>query len=125
MIPLKSTEAIEKCRVDFLERQRFIDKYYKCNLLVFAQESDRLRVRVFMDDTGFLEDPATGSANGCLAAYLLRHNYFHSQRISYEVSQGREIGRPSLLYVQAVLKQDMYTIQVGGKAVIVAHGEWL
>lgn len=125
MIPLKSTEAIEKCRVDFLERQRFIDKYYKCNLLVFAQESDRLRVRVFMDDTGFLEDPATGSANGCLAAYLLRHNYFHSQRISYEVSQGREIGRPSLLYVQAVLEQDMYTIQVGGKAVIVAHGEWL
>lgn len=114
MIPLKSTEAIEKCRIDFLERQRFIDKYYKCNLLVFAQENDKLRVRVFMGDTGFLEDPATGSANGCLAAYLFRYNYFPSQTIFYEVSQGRE--RPTFLIVCAGGAGTGYVHNPGGEA---------
>lgn len=29
-----------------------------------------------MDNKGFFEDPATGSANGNLACYLLEHNFF-------------------------------------------------
>ena len=101
--PLKSVEALERCRVNYDERQRFIDRHYACSLLYFAPSEDgSLRVRVFMEDPGFLEDPATGSANGDLACWLLRYGFFGDRRsLSYTVSQGSEMGRPSRLYVDA------------------------
>lgn len=124
IVPLKSVSALEKCRVNYEARQQFIDEYYKCNILVFAEDQDQLRVRVFMDDTGFLEDPATGSGNGDLAAYLLKHEYFGSHELQYSVSQGSEMGRPSRLSVKARLHDGHYTIQVGGHVHLVAEGNW-
>lgn len=124
VVPLVSAAAVSKCHVNYDERQKFIDKYCKCNIIVFAPDGKNLRVRVFMDDTGFLEDPATGSANGCLAAYLLRYDFFGSSTISYSVSQGCEMGRPSRLSVSASLKDGRYDIKVGGRACIVAEGTW-
>ena len=86
-----------------------------------------LRVRVFMEDPGFLEDPATGSANGDLACWLLRHGFFggaHSLR--YMVSQGSEMGRPSRLHVEASYDAagGLYSTRVGGRVFVVAEGEW-
>lgn len=124
IVPLKSVSAIEKCHVNYDERQRFIDEHYQCNILVFAEAENWLRVRVFMDDPGFLEDPATGSANGNLAGYLLRHNFFGRNDLQYSVSQGSEMGRPSKLNVRADLENGRYTIEVGGHAYIVAEGNW-
>ncbi|HIT90354.1 MAG TPA: PhzF family phenazine biosynthesis protein [Candidatus Merdenecus merdavium] len=124
IVPLKSVDAIEKCRVNHISFQNFIDNYYRCNILVFAEDYQDLRVRVFMDDTGFLEDPATGSANGNLAGYLLKHNYFNKHNIQYRVSQGSEMGRPSVLDIEGELVDGKFTILVGGKAIIVAEGNW-
>lgn len=45
-----------------------------------------------MFTSGYLEDPATGSANGNLAAYLLEHNFFGESEINYRVEQGYSIG---------------------------------
>jgi len=124
IVPLKSVEAIEKCRVNHIAFQNFIENYYRCSVLVFAQDNQDLRVRVFMDDTGFLEDPATGSANGNLAGYLLKNNYFKKNNIEYRVSQGSEMGRPSVLNIKADFVDGRFTILVGGKAIIVAEGNW-
>lgn len=126
--PLKSVEALERCRVNYDERQRFIDRHYACSLLYFAPSEDgSLRVRVFMEDPGFLEDPATGSANGDLACWLLRYGFFGDRRsLSYTVSQGSEMGRPSRLYVDAAYDpvSGLYSTQVGGRVFLVAEGEW-
>ncbi len=124
IVPLKTIAAVEKCHVDYEERQRFIDEHYACNILVFAEAEDGLRVRVFMEDPGFLEDPATGSANGDLAAYLLKHDFFGSRSLQYAVSQGSEMGRPSRLFVQAAFDGENYQIEVGGHAYLVAEGDW-
>jgi trans-2,3-dihydro-3-hydroxyanthranilate isomerase len=78
-----------------------------------------------MDDTGFLEDPATGSANGNLAGYLLEHNFFQDTKIKYRVEQGYEMGRPSLLKIKAEKIDGKFHIHVGGKVFFVAKGEWL
>jgi trans-2,3-dihydro-3-hydroxyanthranilate isomerase len=80
---------------------------------------------VFADYYGVPEDPATGSANGCLAGYLVRHRYFGSGQIDIRVEQGCEIGRPSLLYLRAEQRQGQIDISVGGKVVMVAKGELL
>lgn len=124
IVPLKTIEALERCHVNYDELDAFHHNYCNCNVLAFVPHGGGLRVRVFMEDPGFLEDPATGSANGDLAAYLLRYHFFGRSEISYTVSQGSEMGRPSTLYIDARLSDGTYTIQVGGQAHIIAAGEW-
>ena len=126
VVPLKDAAAVKKCAIHHDRFARFIETVFKCNMLVFAQTGElELAVRVFMDDPGFLEDPATGSANGNLAGYLLKHGYFKSQSLEYIVHQGMEIGRPSTLRIKAGLENGSYHIQVGGNAFLVAQGVWL
>ena len=62
IVPLASMEALTRCAVDHAHFLSFINKVYKCNVLVFVQESAKsIRARVFLDDTGFREDAATGT----------------------------------------------------------------
>ena len=125
IVPLKSLDALAGCSVDHDRFHRYIKEKYACNHLFFVDMGDGiLRARDFMEDPGFAEDPATGSANGNLAGYLLKHNYFGKDRISYVVHQGVEMGRPSRLYVDAALSDGWYQIKVGGKCVIIAEGNW-
>jgi trans-2,3-dihydro-3-hydroxyanthranilate isomerase len=126
VIPLKDAGAVARCAIHHDRFRRFIETVDKCNMLVFAQTDARqLVVRVFMDDPGFLEDPATGSANGNLAGYVLQYDYFKSQNVDYTVSQGAAVGRPSKLHISARLEEGAYHIRVGGKAYLVAQGIWL
>jgi len=126
IVTLKSLDAVCSCTVNHELYQDFIDNVFKCNLLVFAPEGEGLvRVRVFVDDPGFVEDPATGSANGNLAGYLLKYNFFGSSNIRYDVNQGEQIGRPSLLRIAAELTGETYSIKVGGKVFLIAEGTWL
>ena len=82
-------------------------------------------MRVFVDCYGIPEDPATGSGNGCLAGYLVKHRYFGKDSIDIRSEQGYEIGRPSLLLLKAEKENDKINIFVGGKAIIVAKGEFV
>ena len=86
---------------------------------------NQLSVRVFADYFGVAEDPATGSANGCLAGYLVNNRYFGENNIDLRVEQGCEIGRPSLLYLRAEEIDKIIDVYVGGKVVMVARGELL
>lgn len=90
----------------------------------FAGAGRRWKSRMFAPALGIDEDPATGSAAGPLAVHLARHG-----RIEFgeeiEIRQGEEVGRPSLLYARAEGFADaVKQVQVGGSAVVVAHGEY-
>ena len=74
--------------------------------------------RLFFDANGIREDPATGSANSGLAAYLHAHL---KRPIDVIVEQGFEIKRPSRLYLQA----DGKTLRVGGRVQAVSEGKLL
>jgi len=125
IIPLLDANAVKQCKINHERFHNYFLTHDKCNLLVFSIEDEKhLKVRVFLDDTGFLEDPATGSANGNLAGYLLKHNVLNSNELEYIVSQGAEAGRPSTLQVKASLNNGSYTIYVGGKVYRVAEGNW-
>ena len=126
IIPMVNAEAVKQCRVNHERFEHFFLEHDKCSLLMFSVESDsELKVRVFMDDTGFLEDPATGSANGDLAGYLLKHDVLgRGKKLEYTVYQGAEARRPSVLKIQAEKKDGKYTILVGGSAYLVAEGTW-
>ncbi len=126
IVPVKNLDALKRARV---QRDRFFalieDSEAKAPLLfcpeTYRSEND-LNVRVFVDYYNIPEDPATGSANGCLAGYLAKHAYFGSARIDVRVEQGYEIGRPSLLLLKAEGSGDEVAVQVGGKVIMVAEG---
>jgi trans-2,3-dihydro-3-hydroxyanthranilate isomerase len=78
---------------------------------------------MFGDEFGVSEDPATGSANGCLAGYLVKHRYFGSDAVDLRVEQGYEIERPSLLLLRAEEHDGTIDVNVGGKVFMVAKGQ--
>jgi trans-2,3-dihydro-3-hydroxyanthranilate isomerase len=126
IVPLRDLDALRRCKVDW-ERHTEVAGPGK-NLYVFCPESHDdgpgdLSARMFANDPGVPEDPATGSAAGCLAAYLLGHAYLGTDSIDVRVEQGYEIGRPSVLHLQAARDGDQTTVHVGGKVQMVARGE--
>ena len=77
-------------------------------VMVFTFETERpestVHVRMFAPLLGVPEDPATGSANGALGAYLVHHQAIPVTEPTIHIvsEQGTEINRPSTLYVEAV-----------------------
>jgi trans-2,3-dihydro-3-hydroxyanthranilate isomerase len=126
IVPLRSLDALRRCRANW-------DLYRETaaagkNLYAFCPEPHGggpgdLSARMFADDLGVPEDPATGSAAGCLAGYLVEHRYFGADAVEVRVEQGYEIQRPSLLYLRAEREGGGINISVGGKVQLVARGE--
>jgi len=120
---LKAVKMIETDRGLFLKALKGAQA--RC-ILVFCPQTysarNDLNVRMFAPLYGIPEDPATGSANGCLAAYLVKHRYFNKPKIDIRVEQGYEINRPSLLYLKAYKTAERIHIHVGGKVVMVGRG---
>lgn len=129
IIPLVSLEAVRSCRVDQNAYLKLIDQAEAKSLFVFCPETylpeNHFNCRMFDHFHGIPEDPATGSANGCFAAYLVKNCYLGSTAIDVRVEQGYEIGRPSLLLLKASAEKGGIAIEVGGKTILVARGQLL
>lgn len=89
----------------------------------FCADGARVRTRMFAPALGVAEDPATGSAAGPLAVHLARHGLISfGQEI--EISQGREIGRPSQLFARVLGSPErLERVEVGGWSVIVGDAQ--
>lgn len=126
IVPLRNLDALQRCRVNW-ELYRESAAAGK-NLYAFCPEPHAdgpgdVSARMFSDDLGIPEDPATGSAAGCLAGYLVEQRYFGTDSVEVRVEQGYEIQRPSLLYLRAGREGDTIDVSVGGKVQMVARGE--
>jgi trans-2,3-dihydro-3-hydroxyanthranilate isomerase len=84
-------------------------------------ETISLRARMFSPLSGTIEDAATGSAATPLAALLLSLSKDSERR--YDITQGVEMGRPSLLVCSARRAVDGIRASVGGGCVPVLKGE--
>lgn len=128
IVPLKSLEAVKKVRISKEKYFGLIEHTDAKAIMVFSPEAYRsendLNVRDFADYYGIPEDAATGSANGCLASYLVKYKYFNKSEINIRVEQGYEIERPSLLFLKASNDNGKINVNVGGKVVKMAQGEW-
>ncbi len=98
-------------------------------VMVFTFETERpetaVHVRMFAPMLGVPEDPATGSANGALGAYLVHHRAVpvDGPTIRFLSEQGAEIGRPSLLTIEVdTFGGDAGVVRVGGQAVTMIEG---
>lgn len=129
IVPLKTQAALKRSKVNTDKFFKLVETTLAKAVLVFCPETyhpeNQLSVRVFVDYFGIPEDPATGSANGCLAGYLVQYSYFDAQTINLRVEQGYEIGRPSLLLLKAHQKDNEIEIFVGGKVILIAEGSFV
>jgi trans-2,3-dihydro-3-hydroxyanthranilate isomerase len=129
LVPLRGLNALQKARVNKDKYFDFIKNRWAKPILIFCAEphdpKNDISVRMFADCFGIPEDPATGSGNGCLAGYLVRHRYWGKDKIDIRSEQGYEIGRPSLLFLRAKEKSGKISVLVGGKAITVAKGEFV
>lgn len=88
----------------------------------FAGSGRRWKTRMFAPSLGVTEDPATGSAAGPLACHLARHGLIPFGE-EIEISQGKEIGRPSVLLARARgSRSRIQAVEVAGAVVVVGRG---
>jgi trans-2,3-dihydro-3-hydroxyanthranilate isomerase len=126
--PLKSLDVIQKLRVDQNRASAYLEKTGGKFFYFVARETldpaARLHARMLFYNG---EDPATGSAAGCTAAWMVAHGVAKSdERVLIE--QGIEMQRPSRIFVRASRPDEgsdnrIVNVRVGGNAVEVMRGE--
>ena len=112
-IPLKTKEAVDRAWLDrsgSLEL-RGSDPRPLC-AFVFTPTEEGAYSRMFAPEHGVVEDPATGSATGPLAAYMAKNGLTSSKAFISE--QGTKMGRRSLLHVEIRGEGSGQKIDVGG-----------
>jgi trans-2,3-dihydro-3-hydroxyanthranilate isomerase len=98
-------------------------------VLAFTGETEdpaaSVHVRLFAPLLGISEDPATGSANGALGAYLVHHRALPVTEPTTHIQseQGLEMHRPSRLHIEVdTHRGEIRAVRVGGQVVLVAEG---
>jgi trans-2,3-dihydro-3-hydroxyanthranilate isomerase len=121
-IPLANLKAVKRAR-----RPSGMEP----NVYVFAVSGERsgsqVHGRMFDQGLGIGEDPATGSAQGPLGAYLVAYDQVRGKgTVKIRSEQGFEIGRPSIMDIEVDLGPgDRVTaVRVGGRCVAIGGG-WL
>ncbi len=127
LVPLRSLAAVQKAQVNLDRLRALLGAHEAIAPAIFCSETlhgeNDIHVRVLDDIYGAPEDPATGSANGCIAGYLVKYHVLGSDNIAIRSEQGYQIGRPSLLHLEARQTKDDIIIRVGGRVELVAQGQ--
>jgi trans-2,3-dihydro-3-hydroxyanthranilate isomerase len=123
-IALKSREAVDRAVLSGEGyagiRKRFAEPV--C-IFIFTPSTEGAYARMFAPEHGIPEDPATGSATGPLALFMMRNDLVSGKAGTRFVSeQGTRMGRRSLLYVHIQGDQGREGIDVGGRVTPVAEG---
>jgi len=124
ILPLRDLAAARRLRIDQERASEYLaasgGKFFFCVARETVDPSARLHARMLFYNG---EDPATGSASGCAAAWMVEHGVAKpDERVMIE--QGVEMKRPSRIFVSASRRNDrVVNVRVGGNVVEVLRGE--
>jgi trans-2,3-dihydro-3-hydroxyanthranilate isomerase len=127
LVPLKDRDAVGRARVKLDLFEEALGNYVTSKVMVFAMDAEHaghhVRARMFAPTIGIAEDPATGSACSGLSGYLAARDPHRDGTLRWIVEQGFEMGRPSILELEADKKDGEITgVRVGGRTVMVQEG---
>jgi trans-2,3-dihydro-3-hydroxyanthranilate isomerase len=133
MVPVRSLAEVRRLaadRLDVAALTRVCRAAGTDCVMVFCLETESaaatVHTRMFAPSLGVPEDPATGSANGALGAYLVHHRAVPVSEPTTTLTseQGLELGRPSTLYLEVDGRgEEVVGVRVGGEVVAMAEGE--
>jgi trans-2,3-dihydro-3-hydroxyanthranilate isomerase len=124
MLPIRNLEAMGRLQLKQRESSEYLKKsdgrFFFCVTRETVDSSARIHARMLFYNG---EDPATGSASGCCAAWMVQHGIARpEERVMIE--QGVEMMRPSRIFVRASRNNDrVVNVRVGGNVVEVLRGE--
>ena len=136
IIPIISLEKMNQIKIESQKVIEFLiqNKKHKTNSITglttslffvteeTVEKQNNFNVRMFcIENEQLIEDAATGSANGCFLAYLLKNE---SSEISATTEQGFQMNRKSYINLDGKLKNDKYTLKIGGQVVDISKGKW-
>jgi trans-2,3-dihydro-3-hydroxyanthranilate isomerase len=123
IVPFRNPDTLANLNFAYAPAEKFLKErggkffYFLCP----ERRQDGLEVRARMFSYGG-EDPATGSAAGCAASWMVQHKIANSDE-QVVIRQGDAIRRPSEMYVRATRDGERVTnVRVGGYAVEVLRG---
>jgi trans-2,3-dihydro-3-hydroxyanthranilate isomerase len=123
IVPFRNPQTLSNLKFSYAQAAEFL-KNTGANFFYFLCPERRdgpLEVRARMFFYGG-EDPATGSAAGCAASWLVKHGIGNSDE-QILIRQGVECRRPSEMYVRATRQGERVTeVRVGGYAVEILRG---
>lgn len=125
-VPVRDRGAVARSRLRLEPWERSLRGTPSEMVMVFAADPERpgsdMRARMYGPSVAVAEDPATGSACAALAGYLAARTP-RDGTLRWVVEQGFEMGRPSILEIEAD-KQDGHitAVRVGGRTVLVSSG---
>lgn len=140
LVPLNGLDALRRCRPDQARLREFMALHDLVSVHPFTLETETpgatAQGRDFAPTVGIPEEPATGTANGALGAYLVLNGLAPAPDehglLRMAMEQGYTMGRPSRIEVEVevglAVDQDwtpasaIRTVRVGGQAVTVLRG---
>jgi trans-2,3-dihydro-3-hydroxyanthranilate isomerase len=123
VVPLRSLAALAKLELDLKNAAAYLARTDARLFFFVTPDPDRaagLRARMLFYGG---EDPATGSASGCTAAWMVHHGLAKADE-QVLITQGVEMKRPSQIYVRASRDDTrVHNVRVGGYCAEVIRGE--
>jgi trans-2,3-dihydro-3-hydroxyanthranilate isomerase len=122
-VPVRDRATVGRARIKRDVWESALGGYVTKEVFVFAMDAEHadndVRARMFAPSIGVPEDPATGSACVALAGYLAERDARTQGTLRWIVEQGFEMGRPSILEIEADKKQGAVTsVRVGARTVL-------
>lgn len=127
-VPVASLTSMSRIKVDPNRLSEIYLEFGAVGCYAFSfetlNEESAVHARFFAPADAIPEDPATGSAAGSLAGYLVDHGAVETNRFTIE--QGDFVGRPSRIFAEVKGKPGKIDqVRIGGRAVLVLKGEFL
>jgi trans-2,3-dihydro-3-hydroxyanthranilate isomerase len=129
IVPVRDRRALARAQVRVDAFEKVLGGYWTSKVFFYCNEPElpgsHFRARMFAPAIGVPEDPATGSACAAFGGYLAKRDKRTEGTLRWVVEQGFEMGRPSLLEVEADKRGGVTSaVRVGGNSVLVSKGEF-
>ena len=124
ILPIRTLDAIRRLQITQQRASEYLSasgsKFFFCVSTETVAPDARLHARMLFYNG---EDPATGSASGCAAAWMVAHGVAEPDE-QVMIEQGVEMKRASRIFVRASRRNDrVVNVRVGGNVVEVLRGE--
>ncbi len=126
-VELTSRESLKRANLKIELWQDLLSDCWASSLYLFYYNrlttGAPIYARMFAPGLGIREDPATGSAATALAGFLSRDFLQSETTLHWQIYQGEEMERPSLIKIEADIRDgNVAAIRVGGSCVLVMQG---
>ncbi len=122
-VPLRDKGAVDRATIDSAAFYNLIrGRNDRACVFVFTPTPEGAYSRMFGPEHNIVEDPATGSATGPLAAFMMRHKLApNADGTRFVSEQGTKMGRRSFLHVLIHGENGSRGIEIGGHVTPVAN----